>query len=382
MPAGAPRDAEKAPSIDPSLASRIAAFAGAGADRQGFVAPAPVSTAVIKQMTDAVGDRNPVYTDEAAARRSIHGSIVAPPLWLYSWMMPGLEGEVDQAQLADGTPHFAVAPGGQRRTRSGNRTIRDELNEVLQEHGYASPAVTNMSYTFARYLRLGETPRFSPWIIEEISGPKTTKIGAGFFATMRIDVFVGEEKVATMRQRYLRSKPFARTDEPARPSTGARDAAQSGPGAPDLTFRPRPPFPTRTLRFGDVKPGDQLPALSVRISPTLIIAGALASQDFQDVHHDYQMIRRRGHPDIFMNMMTSSGLLGRYVTDWTGPDAIIRAHELRLGRPNYAGDTMRLAGVVRSAEVVDARGLVAIDLVGSNSLGKHTESSVTVELPS
>ena len=65
MPAGAPRDAEKAPSIDPSLASRIAAFAGAGADRQGFVAPAPVSTAVIKQMTDAVGDRNPVYTDEA-----------------------------------------------------------------------------------------------------------------------------------------------------------------------------------------------------------------------------------------------------------------------------------------------------------------------------
>jgi acyl dehydratase len=134
------------------------------------------------------------------------------------------------------------------------------------------------------------------------------------------------------------------------------------------------------LRFGEVKAGDRLPPLVVRISPTIIIAGALASQDFQDVHHDYQMIRRRGHPDIFMNMMTTSGMVGRYVTDWSGPNALVRAHELRLGRPNYAGDTMRMTGSVRSTEIVDGRGMVVVDVVGANSLGNHTESSVTLEL--
>jgi acyl dehydratase len=82
-----------------------------------------------------------------------------------------------------------------------------------------------------------------------------------------------------------------------------------------------------------------------------------------------------------MNMMTSSGLLGRYLTDWTGPDALVRAHELRLGRPNYAGDTMRLTGSVQSAELVDGRGLVTVAMVGVNSLGNHTDSSITVELP-
>jgi acyl dehydratase len=378
MSATAPE--QKTASIDPELAKRIAAFAGAGADRRGFDALAPVSVAVIKQMTDAVGDRNPVYTDEAFARNSIHKGLVAPPLWIYSWMMPGLAGEAEQAFLADGTPYHYAAPGGQRRTPA-QRTLRDELNDLLEAHGFTSPAVTNMSYTFARYLRPGETPRFSSWIIEDIVGPKVTKIGEGFFATMRIDVFVGEEPVATIRQRYLRSKPFVRKGA-AEPTVKKDDTDSPPPAAlPDLRFAPRPDFPVRTLPFSEVKAGDTLPALTVKISPTLIIAGALASQDFQDVHHDHQMIRRRGHPDIFMNMMTSSGLLGRYLTDWTGPDALIRAHELRLGRPNYAGDTMRLTGSVRSAELVEGRGLVTVDVVGVNSLGNHAEGSMTFELP-
>jgi acyl dehydratase len=369
---------QKTASIDPELAKRLAAFAGAGADRRGFDAPAPVSVAAIKLMTDAVGDRNPVYSNEAFARRSIHKGVVAPPLWLYSWMMPGLAGEADQAFLADGTPYFYAAPGGQRRTHP-EPTLRDELNDVLEAYGYSSPAVTNMSYTYARYLRPGETPRFSSWIVEEIAGPKVTKIGEGFFVTMRIDVFVGAEPVATIRQRYLRSKPFAQKSA-VQPAANS-DAGRSPVEAPELRFAPMPAFPERTRRFHEVKVGDSLPPLVVKISPTLIIAGALASQDFQDVHHDYQMIRHRGHPDIFMNMMTSSGLLGRYLTDWTGPDALIRAHELRLGRPNYAGDTMRLTGTVRSAELVDGRGLVTVALVGVNSLGNHTDSSITVELP-
>jgi len=369
------------PVADPVLLERLTKFVGAGEDRPGLDARHPVSHAVIGQMTDAVGDRNPVYSDEAFARGTVHQGIVAPPLWLFSWMMPGLQPEAEESRLEDGTAYFHLAPGGQRRAVAARRTIRDELNDVLEEYGYAVPAVTNMTYTYLRYLRPGERPHFSSWIIDEVTGPKLTKLGAGFFATMHMNVYVGAELVATILQRYLRSKPAMRATDTADAPAPALMPEYAPGEDPVLRLGAPQTRTTTTLRFDEVKSGDQLPPLVVRISPTLIIAGALASQDYQDVHHDYQMIRRRGHPNVFMNMMTSSGLLGRYVTDWTGPNAIIRSHELRLLRPNYPGDTMRLTGTVRSTELVDGRGLVTLDLLGINSLGTHTDSSVTVELP-
>ena len=123
--------ASREATVNPVLMKRLAEFVGKGADRPGFSARAPINLPLIKQMTSAVGDRNPIYADEALARRSVHQGIVAPPLWLFSWMMSGLEGEADQAQLDDGTPYFYAAPGGQRRTPTGIRTIRDELKPLL-----------------------------------------------------------------------------------------------------------------------------------------------------------------------------------------------------------------------------------------------------------
>lgn len=362
---------------DPALLERLAAFVGAGADRPGFYARHPISHAVIGQMTDAVGDRNPIYSDEAYARTTIHKGLVVPPLWLFSWLMPGIEPEAEEDVLPDGTTYFNLLPSGQRQALASRRTIRDELNEVLESHGYASPAVTNMTYTYLRYLRPGERPRFSSWIIDAVTGPKQTKLGSGFFVTMHMDVFVGDEQVATILQRYIRFR--APTAAP-----GAEPPAL--PAAPDtpVPVTQRGPSRTRTretLRFSEVKVGDRLPTLVVRITPTLVIAGALASQDYQDVHHDFLIMPRRGHPRPFMNMMTTSGLLGRYLTDWTGPEAIVRAHELRLMRPNYPGDTMTLNATVRETEVKDGRGLVTVDFNGVNSLGTHTDSSIVVELP-
>ncbi len=372
------------PAADPVLLERLAKFIGAGADRPGFMARHPISHAVIGQMTDAVGDRNPIYTDEAFARTTVHKGLVAPPLWLFSWLMPGIQPEAEQPQLEDGTAYFELLPTGQRRNPTDRRTLRDEVNDVLEAQGYASPAVTDMTYTYLRYLRPGETPRFSSWVVNDIIGPKRTKLGEGFFVTISLNVFVDDEPVATIRQRYLRFKAVASQAGDA----GAAAVAQPGSGSatpapqPQLRLAPAPGRTRETLRFDQVKAGDALAPLVVKITPTLVIAGALASQDYQDVHHDYQYIARRGHPDVFMNMMTSSGLLGRYLTDWTGPDAIVREHVLRLTRPNYPGDTMRLTGTVRSVELTDdGRGLVAVDLLGVNSLGTHTDSSIVVQLP-
>ena len=89
----------------------------------------------------------------------------------------------------------------------------------------------------------------------------------------------------------------------------------------------------------------QLGELAVPITRTLIVAGALASRDYQDVHHDAELARERGSKDMFMNILTTNGLVGRYVTDWSGPGGILRQVSIRLGAPNYPGDTMTLTGV-------------------------------------
>jgi len=130
-------------------------------------------------------------------------------------------------------------------------------------------------------------------------------------------------------------------------------------------------------RFADVRPGEELPELVVDITTTLIVAGAIASRDYQDVHHDEALARERGTPGIFMNILTTNGLVGRFVTDWAGPDATVKRIAIRLGVPNFAGDTMRLAGRVTAAD----RGVVEVEVAGRNRLGDHVTGTVTVALP-
>jgi len=132
-----------------------------------------------------------------------------------------------------------------------------------------------------------------------------------------------------------------------------------------------------TLRADQVRVGDELPSLDVPITPTAIIAGAIASRDFQDVHHDRDLAVQRGSKDIFMNILTTNGYVGRFVTDWAGPEALLRSVDIQLGVPNYPGDTMRIRGRVSA---VDA-GLVTVEVVGANDLGNHVKGSVTLTLP-
>jgi acyl dehydratase len=131
------------------------------------------------------------------------------------------------------------------------------------------------------------------------------------------------------------------------------------------------------VRYQEVAVGEQLPPLSIPLDRTLIVATAIASRDYQDVHHDPGLAQQRGSKDIFMNILTTNGFVGRYITDWAGPDAIIKKVSIRLGAPNYPGDTMTLIGSVRSKN----DGVVDVDVRGSNSLGDHVIGTVTVQLP-
>src|SRR3954469_20873199 len=89
-----------------------------------------------------------------------------------------------------------------------------------------------------------------------------------------------------------------------------------------------------------------LPDLRIEVTPTLVVSTALATRDFQDVHHDRDRATARGSADIFLNILTTTGLVQRFVTDYAGPDAIVRRIAIRLGVPCYAGDTLTLTGHV------------------------------------
>jgi uncharacterized protein len=125
--------------------------------------------------------------------------------------------------------------------------------------------------------------------------------------------------------------------------------------------------------------GEELPPTDVEVTAALVIGGAIVSRDFQDVHHDRDAARGHGARDVFMNILTTNGLAGRYVTDWAGPEAIVRRVAIRLGVPSYPGDTMRFTG--RVAEADPETGRVSVELRGATALGDHVTGTVDVELP-
>ena len=126
-----------------------------------------------------------------------------------------------------------------------------------------------------------------------------------------------------------------------------------------------------------MKVGEQLPELVIEASVKNIVATAIATRDYQDVHHDIALAQERGSKTIFTNILTSNGYVLKYVTDWAGPLSVIKTSKIRLGVPNYAGDTMTMRGEVTA---VDGN-RVTVAVRGSNSLGDHVIGTVGIEVP-
>ena len=134
-----------------------------------------------------------------------------------------------------------------------------------------------------------------------------------------------------------------------------------------------------TRFFDAVRVGETLPGLEIPITSTLIVGGALASRDFTPVHHDRAAAQAQGMSDVFMNILTTNGLVGRYVTDWAGPDAILREVAIKLGAPNLPGDSMKFTGTVSSRD--ESTATVTVEIVGRNAWGDHVTGSVRLDLP-
>jgi len=408
----------------------------------------PVNLPVIRAWADAIGDANPVYADAEFAAGSVHGGLVAPPAMIQVWTMPGLR----------------PAPSG------GGDDPLGVMTAELDAAGFTSVVATNCDQAYVRYLRHGERLAVRAELLD-VTGPKRTALGEGWFVTTRSTWYSGDEPVATMDFRVLKFRPPDRPVAPVATSTPPA-AVMRPPVSPDTEFFwagtrrgelriqrcggcgalrhppgpacPRcgsigkaeyqvaagtgtvysyvvhhhPPVPGKKLpiivalveltegvrmlgeltgidpaavsiglpvRVGFDRIADDLtlpgwrpdlpgtvPELQIHITPTVVVATALATRDFYPAHHDRDLAVQRGSKDIFLNILTTTGLVQRYVTDWAGPDAIVRAVSIRLGVPCYAYDTLTFTG--SAAEAPDGERVVAV--TGRCSLGDHVTGTV------
>ena len=139
----------------------------------------------------------------------------------------------------------------------------------------------------------------------------------------------------------------------------------------------------KTLYWEDVEVGQELPEEVRDIDATLIIAGAIwASHDFMPVHHDPKFAQEKGAPDIFMNILTTNGLVGTYLGNWTGPAGELRKLSINLAVPNFPNDRMRMNGTVTRKYEEGGEHLVEVSVVGENNMGPHVTGAAVVAMPS
>ena len=139
--------------------------------------------------------------------------------------------------------------------------------------------------------------------------------------------------------------------------------------------------PPASLRWSEIREGDELPAFDLPLTASVIVAGAIASRDFMPVHHDRSFANAQGAPDIFMNILTTNGYVARFITDWAGPEAMLEKISIRLGAPACPDDTMHFTGAVIRTARRDDVGVVEVELRGVNRFGPHVTGTAVLTLP-
>jgi acyl dehydratase len=136
-----------------------------------------------------------------------------------------------------------------------------------------------------------------------------------------------------------------------------------------------------SVRSDAIRVGDELPPFALELTPTMIVAGAIASRDFMPAHHDPGFAKAQGAPDIFLNILTTNGYVSRFITDWAGPEAVLRSIKIRLGAPAIPGQPLRFSGRVAELRREGDECVIEVAVRAANDLGDHATGSVVVSLP-
>jgi acyl dehydratase len=313
--------------VTAELTARLQKFVGEPTHPSG-PATDEVSLAAIRRYVEAMGDHNPIYLDVDAARATGRAGVIAPPAMLGVWTMKGYRETVEPSPSSN--PALAL----------------------LAEAGFTTTPGVGCKHEYIRELVIGDRVDVST-VIAAVSDEKQTSRGPGHFVTNR--------------------------------STFRDEAGEPG-GSQDLTVFALRPQPYRESNPGDearasaegsVAAADSngaLPELVVALDRLGVIACTTACNDFRAGHYDPDIARSLGFADIFTDIPTTTGLVARYVTDWVGPTGRLRSNDLRLGTPFFAGDALRLTGVVTAED--DRHCTLQIE--GHTSIGRHVGATVVV----
>ena len=323
------------------LREQVEAWIGRPMSASGpAVAPDDVNLPMIRHWVDALDDRTPVYLDAAFAARTRFGGIVAPPAMLQTWTMarPRIEG--------------IAARGG-----AAAEIDVDSPIGILTANGFTGTLATNSELEFARYLRLGDRLQSST-ALDSVSERKSTALGLGYFVTW-VTTYTDDQGDVVGRQRFRICKFAPGSTAPV--ASAGRERRQPS---------------------GEASVGEELPKFDLDVTATVVVAGALASRDFMPVHHDRDYARAQGAPDMFMNILTTNGYVSRYVTDWAGPEAMLRSMAIRLGGPAVPGHVLRFTGRVTGERRDGGEHVIEVAVRADNALGNHATGTVALTLPS
>jgi acyl dehydratase len=224
---------------------------------------------------------------------------------------------------------------------------------VLADAGFTGTLATNSELEFVRYLRPGDRLA-SEARLDSISERKATALGQGYFVTW-VNTYTDADGDVVGRQ-HFRIYKF----QPG--------SAGSSTGAKKPKARSAPPT------------GEELPPFELDVTPTVVVAGAIASRDFMPVHHDRDYAQAQGAPDIFMNILTTNGYVARYVTDWAGPHAQLHSIAIRLGGPAIPGQPLRFTGRVTGERREAEERILDVAIRATNDLGDHATGTVVLSL--
>ena len=138
---------------------------------------------------------------------------------------------------------------------------------------------------------------------------------------------------------------------------------------------------TRSLDWNEISVGDEIPPFDLDVTATVVVAGAIASRDFMPVHHDRDYAVAQHAPDIFMNILTTNGYVARFVSDWAGPEALLRKISIRLGAPAIPNRVLRFRGQVTETSIEGDEGVIEVAVSAANDLGDHATGTVLLTLP-
>jgi acyl dehydratase len=138
---------------------------------------------------------------------------------------------------------------------------------------------------------------------------------------------------------------------------------------------------TGSARGSEISVGDELPSYELPVTAAVIVAGAIASRDFMPAHHDKNFATTQGAPDIFMNILTTNGYVSRFITDWAGPQTMLRSINIRLGAPAVPGEPLRFTGQVAQKRQEGGECVIEVSVRAANSLGDHATGTVVLTLP-